>query len=395
MSSIKRDEYSDIIETLENLEQSLIEFEDALEKGGEADSLIHISFRYAHNLKSTLAMAGKEHSSELIHTVENHFDLLRSGEADPTRELVDKALDAIDLIKENLFRDEEITEEIEQLIDEFGRLMAAVTAEEASAVKTVEAGVSPRKVGFSLSAEEREKAEELVAGGQKLFRIDKLIKTDIDRNIFETLPIYEDVAEAGTLIASRPDYDGIDTSHDETVLKILFASEEDKDELFYTIFDPFQEVTLSGESAPDAATAPATAPGKDGKLRMLVVEDDFVTRHLEISLMRNFGECEVAVNGKEAISAFELRSIEGRPYDLILLDIMIPEMDGHGVLKRIREFENERGVREIDRTKVIIISGLRDMGNISRSFREQTDSYIVKPITKKKIERELSRLGFR
>lgn len=391
MSSIKRDEYSDIIETLENLEQSLIEFEDALKKGGEADSLIHISFRCAHNLKSTLAMAGKEHSSELIHTVENHFDLLRSGEADPTRELVDKALDAIDLIKENLFRDEEITEEIDQLIDELGRLMEAVTAEEAPAVKTAEAGASPRKVGFSLSAEEREKAEELVAGGQKLFRIDKLIKTDIDRNIFETLPIYEDVAEAGTLIASRPDYDGIETSHDETVLKILFASEEDKDELFYTIFDPFQEVTLSGESAPDAATA----PGKDGKLRMLVVEDDFVTRHLEISLIRNFGECEVAVNGKEAVSAFELRSIEGRPYDLILLDIMIPEMDGHGVLKRIREFEDERGVREIDRTKVIIISGLRDMGNISRSFREQTDSYIVKPITKKKIERELSRLGFR
>ncbi|MFP4562250.1 MAG: response regulator [Spirochaetia bacterium] len=391
MSSIKRDEYSDIIETLENLEQSLIEFEDALEKGGEADSLIHISFRYAHNLKSTLAMAGKDRSSELIHTVENHFDLLRSGEADPTRELVDKTLDAIDLIKENLFRDAEITEEIDQLIDELGRLRETTAAEEAPAVKNAEAGVSVRKVGFSLSVEEREKAEELVAQGQKLFRIDKLIKTDIDRNTFETLPIYEDVAEAGTLIASRPDYDGIDTSHGETVLKILFASEEDKDELFYTIFDPFQEVTLSGESVPDAAAA----PGKDGKLRILVVEDDFVTRHLEISLMRDFGECEVAVDGKEAVSAFELRTIEGRPYDLILLDIMIPEMDGHGVLKRIREFEDERGIREIDRTKVIIISGLRDMGNISRSFRGQTDSYIVKPITKKKIERELSRLGFR
>ena len=161
MSSINREEYSDIIETLENLEQSLIEFEDALEGEGEADSLIHISFRYAHNLKSTLAMAGKEHSSELIHTVENHFDLLRSGEADPTRELVDKTLDAIDLIKENLFRDDEITEEIHQLIGDLGRLMEAVAAGEAaepSAPREKQPPPARRKVGFSLSPGEREKA---------------------------------------------------------------------------------------------------------------------------------------------------------------------------------------------------------------------------------------------
>ncbi len=113
---------------------------------------------------------------------------------------------------------------------------------------------------------------------------------------------------------------------------------------------------------------------------------------MESKILEEFGNCEIAVNGDEAIRAFEKRALSGTPYDVIFLDILIPEPDGHAVLKTIREFEEERNIHGFERSRVIVVSNLRDMENIFRSFRRQSDSYIIKPVTKKKVERELKRL---
>jgi len=75
-------------------------------------------------------------------------------------------------------------------------------------------------------------------------------------------------------------------------------------------------------------------------LKILIVEDDFVTRHLEASLLSEFGICEIVVDGKEAVSSFESRMIENDPYNLIILDIMVPFMDGHEVLNRAVKEDN-------------------------------------------------------
>ena len=74
MKARENPEISEIIETLEKLEQSLIDYEDSIKNNRENASLIHIIFRYAHNLKSSLTIIGKHHSSEVIHLIENNFD---------------------------------------------------------------------------------------------------------------------------------------------------------------------------------------------------------------------------------------------------------------------------------------------------------------------------------
>ncbi|HBN09144.1 MAG TPA: response regulator, partial [Cyanobacteria bacterium UBA8530] len=61
-------------------------------------------------------------------------------------------------------------------------------------------------------------------------------------------------------------------------------------------------------------------------MRILIVEDDFTSRRLLQKILAPYGECEIAINGKEAVSAVELAWGEDAPYHLICLDIMMPEM---------------------------------------------------------------------
>ncbi|MEW5816097.1 MAG: response regulator [Spirochaetota bacterium] len=400
MSEQEINDFSEIFETIENLEQSLMEFEDALYKGEENESLIHIIFRYAHNLKSSLAMAHKQFSSELIHSVEGNFDLVRGGKKTASTQLIDRSLHAIDLIKMNLERDKESVEELKEVKTALDRLMQATEE------------VKKAAISFPLSKPEMETLLSAISRKYTVYQIEKLIKTDIDEASYKDLPIYQDIAEIGVHIATYPPFDKIDRKNTEGVIKILFASDKSGEELFYTIFDPFKPVDVSEaatvvkqerekmpvlEKAKTAEKATPVgeiiSPLKTKRLKILIVEDDFVTRHLEMRLLSEFGDCEVAIDGEEAAVAFELKMLDNDPYDLVLLDIMIPKLDGHQVLKRMREFEAAKGFLGLERTKVIVVSNLQDMDTITKSFKEQSDAYIVKPVTKAEIVRDLRKLG--
>ena len=79
-------------------------------------------------------------------------------------------------------------------------------------------------------------------------------------------------------------------------------------------------------------------------MKTLVVEDDLVSRQLLQTILSRYGECNVAVNGKEALSAFSLAWKALQPYDLICLDVMMPEMDGQETLRQIRKIEYDRSL---------------------------------------------------
>ena len=72
---------------------------------------------------------------------------------------------------------------------------------------------------------------------------------------------------------------------------------------------------------------------------------------------------------------------------------MVPEIHGRDVLRMIRDFEKERGVPNYKRVKIIMTTALSDSNNIIDSFQSQCDSYLIKPIDKKKIMEELENLG--
>jgi len=128
-------------------------------------------------------------------------------------------------------------------------------------------------------------------------------------------------------------------------------------------------------------------------VKTLIVEDEITSRVLLRELLKRFGPPHMAMNGKEAVDAVSAALQAKEPYDLICLDIMMPEMDGQAALKRIRQLEDEAGIEAQERAKVIMTSALSDKGNVLEAIRSQCDYFLVKPIDGRALLEELRRLG--
>jgi two-component system, chemotaxis family, chemotaxis protein CheY len=115
-------------------------------------------------------------------------------------------------------------------------------------------------------------------------------------------------------------------------------------------------------------------------MKSLIVEDDFTSRLFLQTILLHYGESHVAVDGGEALAAIREALGSGHPYDVVCLDIMMPGMDGRGVLEELRRIEEEHGIRGLRGVKVIMATALSDMDNIMSSFRGQCDAYMVKPV---------------
>jgi len=125
-------------------------------------------------------------------------------------------------------------------------------------------------------------------------------------------------------------------------------------------------------------------------VKCLIVEDDFISRRILKELLSSVCDCDIAVNGEEAIASFRLAHEGKRPYDLICMDIMMPGVDGQEALRRIRELESEMEVPPNLEVKVIMTTALDDPGSVVRAYyKGGATSYIVKPISKQKLMREL------
>jgi two-component system, chemotaxis family, chemotaxis protein CheY len=132
---------------------------------------------------------------------------------------------------------------------------------------------------------------------------------------------------------------------------------------------------------------------EDATMRTLVVEDDFTSRLLLQKLLAPYGEIHVAANGREALEAFKAGRNKSQAYDMICLDIMMPEMDGQTVLKEVRMIEGKEGIRVGRGVKILMTTALKDPKNVMTAFREMCDGYLVKPIEKGKLLEHLKEFG--
>ncbi len=120
-------------------------------------------------------------------------------------------------------------------------------------------------------------------------------------------------------------------------------------------------------------------------MRFLIVDDDFACRELLRVFLSHYAECDMAYDGREAIDAFRLALEDKQPYDLVCLDIMMPQLNGHQTLEQIRHLEKQHGIRGADGTKVIMVTAVRDSQHCIQSFREGCESYCTKPLTEEKL----------
>jgi two-component system, chemotaxis family, chemotaxis protein CheY len=128
-------------------------------------------------------------------------------------------------------------------------------------------------------------------------------------------------------------------------------------------------------------------------MKTLIVEDDFISRHILQEFLRPYGECHVAVNGKEAVYAYQKSLEQESQYDLICLDIVMPEMDGQEALTEIRGIEESKGIMNGQGVKILMATGLKGISNVAQSYQNNCDGYIVKPFDRSKLIDNLRQLG--
>ena len=129
-------------------------------------------------------------------------------------------------------------------------------------------------------------------------------------------------------------------------------------------------------------------------MKILIAEDDFASRILLQRFLAPYGDSDVAVNGREAVGAFKEALESDTPYDLVCLDIMMPLMSGHETLKEIRASEEARGIGVPNGVKVIMTTALSDSQSVLEAFKEGCEAYVVKPLDRESLVRELKKLGF-
>lgn len=127
-------------------------------------------------------------------------------------------------------------------------------------------------------------------------------------------------------------------------------------------------------------------------MRILIVDDELVSRKKLEVILSSFGETLAVESGAEALTAFEGAWEEFKPFDLICLDINMPEMDGKQVLTQIRQLEEDMTLGGQARARIVMATALSDPGSVTEAMASGCDDYVVKPFQPAKIKEKITRL---
>ena len=129
-------------------------------------------------------------------------------------------------------------------------------------------------------------------------------------------------------------------------------------------------------------------------MRVLIVDDDYTSRVLLKALLAAYGDCDVAPDGDVAMRLFIASHEESFPYELITMDVNLPDAQGQEVVSRIRQWEEENTVFKTgSETKILMISFSGDAGDVVSSFSTGCEGYLVKPVSAAKLKEALLELG--
>ena len=131
---------------------------------------------------------------------------------------------------------------------------------------------------------------------------------------------------------------------------------------------------------------------EQSKLKMLIVEDDLPSYKVLEEYLSEYGDCTIVANGAEGVEAFKNALDAGSPYDLICLDIMMPEMDGHEALRTVRQIEQQHGIFDPGGVSVIMTTAKDRSRDMIEAFDEGCASYLVKPVDQEKLSAEMQKL---
>lgn len=127
--------------------------------------------------------------------------------------------------------------------------------------------------------------------------------------------------------------------------------------------------------------------------RFLVVDDEIMFRALLKRMLAEFGDCEFASQGQEALEMFKQACDHQTPYDAIFLDIEMPKLNGKETLRHMRAHEEACHIPVEKRAKVFMATVCSDPEHITESFLAQCDGYLIKPLRRNHVIEQLDQHG--
>jgi two-component system, sensor histidine kinase and response regulator len=128
------------------------------------------------------------------------------------------------------------------------------------------------------------------------------------------------------------------------------------------------------DATPHRAATTVDMPGAEPGMRILLVEDYDVNLEVALAIIRKANyDVTVARNGAEAIERF----VADGPFDAVVMDCMMPVMDGYAAAIRIRGIEQETGAA---RTPIIALTAAALKEDRDRCFASGMDEYLTKPV---------------
>lgn len=127
-------------------------------------------------------------------------------------------------------------------------------------------------------------------------------------------------------------------------------------------------------------------------MKILIVDDVAVMRRLLERALEGFGSIDMADSGVQALAMLKTALDAQRPYDLMCLDIVMPDIDGIQVLQHLREMEAARGIADDSRTRVMIISAVSKSDTVRKAMQHGCDGFLLKPCSIEKARAEFQRI---
>ncbi|MCA1946258.1 MAG: response regulator [Desulfovibrio sp.] len=128
-------------------------------------------------------------------------------------------------------------------------------------------------------------------------------------------------------------------------------------------------------------------------MKILIVDDSPGQRALLRELFAPHGHCTEAEDGAAALELFGQALEAGAPFTLVVLDVLMPGLDGHATLARLKDLEHRHNVSPECSARCIMVSCLQTTASIMRAqYEAGADAYLVKPVHAELVEELLRSL---
>ena len=157
-------------------------------------------------------------------------------------------------------------------------------------------------------------------------------------------------------------------------------------EALVTVLEPNTQAavpTISANTQTSSNQTPDIHTPHSRRLRILVAEDNPVNQKVAVALLRRLGhECEIACDGQQTVDC-----VRSTPYDLVLMDIQMPGMDGYQATRSIRALPSESA-----HIPIIAVTANAMQGDAQKCLQAGMDRYVTKPISRAKLAAAINEL---